>query len=92
MSDNNISRKERKELCLFRTQLSYYIISYVNMYTQYLQIRLSMKYEYFNLLIEFLFIKKKVIKETIQSGRKFIYSVFNKAFPKSVNYLSDLQR
>lgn len=62
------------------------------MYTQYLQIRLSMKYEYFNLLKEFLFIKKKVIKETIQSGRKFIYSVFNKAFPKSVNYLSDLQR
>lgn len=92
MSDNNISRKERKELYLFRTQLSYYIISYVNMYTQYLQIRLSMKYEYFNLLIEFLFIKKKVIKETIQLGRKFIYSVFNKAFPKSVNYLSDLQR
>lgn len=92
MSDNNISRKERKELCLLRTQLSYYIISYVNMYTQYLQICLSMKYEYFNLLIEFLFIKKKVIKEIIQLGRKFIYSVFNKAFPKSVNYLSDLQR
>lgn len=72
MSDNNISRKERKELCLLRTQLSYYIISYVNMYTQYLQICLSMKYEYFNLLIEFLFIKKKVIKEIIQLGRKFI--------------------
>lgn len=92
MSDNNISRKERKELCLIRTQLSYYIISYVNMYTQYLQICLSMKYEYIKLLIEFLFIKKKVIKETIQSGRTFIYSVINKAFPKSVNYLSDLQR
>lgn len=44
------------------------------------------------MIIEFLFIKKKVIKETIQLGRKFIYSVFNKAFPKSVNYLSDLQR
>lgn len=92
MSDNNISRKERKELCLIRTQLSYYIISDVNMYIQFLQICLSMKYEYIKLLIEFLFIKKKVIKETIQSGRKFIYSVFNKAFPKSLNYLSDLQR
>lgn len=62
------------------------------MYIQFLQICLSMKYEYIKLLIEFLFIKKKVIKETIQSGRKFIYSVFNKAFPKSLNYLSDLQR
>lgn len=92
MSDNNISRKERKELCLIRTQLSYFIISDVNMYIQFLQICLSMKYEYIKLLIEFLFIKKKVIKETIQSGRKFIYSVFNKAFPKSLNYLSDLQR
>lgn len=92
MSDNNILRKERKELCLIRTQLSYYIISDVNMYIQFLQICLSMKYEYIKLLIEFLFIKKKVIKETIQSGRKFIYSVFNKAFPKSLNYLSDLQR
>lgn len=92
MSDNNISRKERKELCLIRTQLSYYIISDVNMYIQFLQICLSMKYEYIKLLIEFLFIKKKVIKETIQSGRKFIYSVFNNAFPKSLNYLSDLQR
>lgn len=92
MSDNNISRKERKELCLIRTQLSYYIISDVNMYIQFLQICISMKYEYIKLLIEFLFIKKKVIKETIQSGRKFIYSVFNNAFPKSLNYLSDLQR
>lgn len=57
------------------------------MYIQFLQICLSMKYEYIKLLIEFLFIKKKVIKETIQSGRTFIYSVINKAFPKSVNYL-----
>lgn len=31
-----------------------------------------MKYEYIKLLIDVLFIKKKVIKETIQSGRKFV--------------------